>query len=67
MARNVKTKHVRVDTELLDEWRKRFPGVPFSSLVRISYHTSALKIEGILKEKDVKNKLGRFLYGKSWK
>jgi len=67
MARNVKTRHVRVDKELIDEWKVRFPGVPYSSIVRLSYQTSALKIEGFLKQKDVKNKLGRFLYGNAWK
>ncbi len=65
--RYLKTTLVRVDRDLLSEWKLRFPGVPYSNIIKMSYNTSALKLDGILREKNFKDKLGKAIYGNIWK
>ena len=61
-----KTVLIRINRELKETLNKRFPNIPTAELMQVMYNTSALRLEGVLKEKDVKNKVGQFLYGKRW-
>ena len=62
-----KTVQVRINKELRDTLHKRFPDVSTADIIQMMYNTSALRLEGVLKEKNVKNKMGKFIFGKQWK
>lgn len=61
------TRIIRAYEDDVSRWRVQFPGIKSADFLRMMYNTSLLKTEGMLKEKDFKNKLGRFLYGNLWK
>lgn len=46
-----RTTHVRVARDLVDEWNRIFPGVSHGELIKISYNTSALKLESGLRKR----------------
>ena len=62
------TTHWRIHKSLANTLKRRFPAVPQAALLEMMYKTSAIRLEGVLKEKDATNKVGKFLYGKKiWK
>jgi len=66
--RDKKTTHVRINKKFAQELRTRFPDVPIGTTLKLGYDTSLLKLDDRLKEKDFKNKMGGFIYGKKgWK
>lgn len=52
----------------MQDLRMQYPKTKDADLIRMTYNTSLLKVETNLGKKDVKNKLGNFIYGKNiWK
>ena len=56
MARNKKTTHVRIEKEILQDFKREMPGVTYTDIVRMSWQN----YKAI-------NKMGRFIYGNIWK
>jgi len=53
--------------DIMQELRLRYPKVSSSNLIRMMYQTSLLRAEIRLDKMDFTNKMGKFLYGKTWK
>lgn len=63
-----KTDLMRVRRETKRKLRKALPGLSDADRIDLTFNTSAVRMEGILKDKDFANKLGTFIYGKKvWK
>lgn len=61
---NMDTKLVRVDKGVWNRVEQILPLESNPARSRLLYNTSLIKLEGKLKDKDFKDNLGRFLYGK---
>lgn len=64
-----RTIQVRVDKELWERLKKIYPNESNPKLSRIlgnKFNMKMLSADKKLKDKDFKDKMGRFLYGNAW-
>ncbi len=58
---------IRVRRDVINDLRRKYPGVRDADLINMMYNTSLLRAEIKLDKMDFMNKIGTFIYGKAWK